>query len=288
MALVWDYRREDSVSASAYVNPPWTKAAPALVSERPGQIALDFDHLEQLGFITPSRLGRDLARDFSAVKRRLFRRLDFFQRKPRPEATAPTILVTSGNPGEGKTFSAINLAFSLAIEDQLRVLLIDTDLAKPSIPVVFGYAPDFPGLFDRLTGALDNDLEIQIPVSQLPLTIVPAGHATVAPASLLGGRPMADFLSRMANAGEHDVLVLDGPPLLATTEAAALVPHATEVVLVVGAGMANRRQIAASLDLLEHVIDRVSLLLNRAVFSDRAAQYGNYGYGRESAPQSRR
>jgi Mrp family chromosome partitioning ATPase len=101
----------------------------------------------------------------------------------------------------------------------------------------------------------------------------------VAPASLIGGQAMADFLKRFTQSGDYDVLVLDGPPLLATTEAAALAPHADEIVLVVGAGMATKRQIGAALDLLGDATDRVSLMLNRAVFPDRAAQYGVYGYG---------
>ena len=95
---------------------------------------LDFGRLAKLGFITPSTIDLDLARDFSMVKRRLFRRLCFFgpeeeENGVQSKRRCPIVLVTSGNPGEGKTFSSINFALSLTIEEQLNVLLIDSDLA---------------------------------------------------------------------------------------------------------------------------------------------------------------
>lgn len=277
---------------SAYVHTPWTDLGAKIrgeKSEDEGSLVLDFDRLSRLGFITPSTIDLDLARDFSMVKRRLFRRLCFFG--PEDEGTdersrkrCPIVLVTSGNPGEGKTFSSINFALSLAIEEQLKVLLIDSDLANPSVPRVIGFPYRKHGLFECLVDPGADLTEMMIRFEQLPLSILPAGEATKSPSSMLGGKAMSDLLARIVGLQRFDMIVMDGPPLLATTEAAVLAPHADEVVLVIGAGEATGAQLDASLDLLDISADKVSLLLNRAVISDRRAALYGYDQAGESLP----
>ena len=143
---------------SAYVHTPWADLGAKIrgeKSEDESKLNLDFGRLAKLGFITPSTIELDLARDFSMVKRRLFRRLCFFgpeedENGDQSKRRCPIVLVTSGNPGEGKTFSSINFALSLAIEEQLNVLLIDSDLANPSVPRVMGFPYRKHGLFECL------------------------------------------------------------------------------------------------------------------------------------------
>ena len=135
---------------------PWADLGAKIRGEKSDEesgLPLDFDRLSELGFITPSTIDLDIARDFSMVKRRLFRRLCFFgpedEEHGQPsKRRCPIVLVTSGNPGEGKTFSSINFALSLAIEEQLNVLLIDSDLANPSVPRVIGFPYRKQGLFE--------------------------------------------------------------------------------------------------------------------------------------------
>lgn len=277
---------------SAYVHTPWTDLGAKIrgeASEDAGNLNLDFDRLEKFGFITPTTIDLDLARDFSMVKRRLFRRLCFFgpevDEKGGPtKRRCPVVLITSGNPGEGKTFSAINFALSLAIEEQLNVLLVDSDLANPSVTRVIGFPHRKHGLFECLVNRGADLDDMMMKIEQIPLTIMPAGEATKSPSSLLGGKPMSDLLKRIKALDRYDMIVMDGPPLLATTEAAVLAPHADEVVLVIGAGEATGTQLDASLDLLDISSEKVSLLLNRAVISERRA--ANYGYDQagESLP----
>jgi receptor protein-tyrosine kinase len=95
---------------------------------------------------------------------------------------------------------------------------------------------------------------------------------------------MTDFLKRIVALDRYDLIVMDGPPLLATTEAAVLAPHADEVILVIGAGEATGTQLNASLDLLDVNAEKVSLLLNRAVISERRAALYGYDYGGQSQP----
>lgn len=278
---------------SAYVNTPWTTDLGAKIrgekSENGGSLSLDFDRLAKLGFITPSTVDLDLARDFSMVKRRLFRRLGFFGQEDEENGKpskhrCPIVLVTSGNPGEGKTFSSINFSLSLAIEEQLNVLLIDSDLANPSVPRVIGFPHRKQGLFECMVDRGRNLDEMLISFQQIPLSVLPAGEATRSPSSMLGGKAMAALLAKIVALGRYDMIVMDGPPLLATTEAAVLAPHADEVVLVIGAGEATGAQLDASLDLLDVDTDKVSLLLNRAVISDRRAALYGYDQAGESLP----
>jgi len=276
--------------ASAYVRTPWTDLAAKVHGERSDdddeKLPIDFERLAKLGYITPATIEADIARDFSMVKRRLFRRLCFFgpeieEGRPFGGRRCPIVLLTSGNPGEGKTFSSINFALSLAIEEQLNVLLIDADLAKPSVPHVIGFPYRKRGLFDCMSDrSLDLD-DVILKFEQISLSVMPAGEATVAPSSMLGGEEMKDLIHRITSLNRYDMLVLDGPPLLATTEAAVLARHADEIVLVVGAGDATSTQLNASLDLLDVTSDKVSLMLNRAVLSDRSAALYGYHYAAE-------
>jgi len=277
---------------SAYVHTPWTDLGAKIrgeASEDAGDLTLDFERLATLGFITPTTIDLDLARDFSMVKRRLFRRLCFFgpeddEKGGHGKRRCPIVLVTSGNPGEGKTFSSINFALSLAIEEQLKILLIDSDLANPSVTRVIGFPYRKHGLFECLVNRGADLGEMIMTLEQIPLSVLPAGEANKSPSSMLGGKPMADLLKRIVALDRYDMIVMDGPPLLATTEAAVLAPHADEVVLVIGAGEATGTQLDASLDLLDVSSEKVSLLLNRAVISERRA--ANYGYDQagESLP----
>ncbi len=278
---------------SAYVQTPWTTDLGARVrgerSDDAIRLPLNFDRLAKLGFITPSTIELDLARDFSMVKRRLFRRLSFFGSEgeeggPARRRRCPIVLVTSGNPGEGKTFSSINFALSLAIEEQLNVLLVDSDLANPSVPRVIGFPHRKQGLFECLDDPSTEFDDVLLTFEDIPLSVMPAGQATRSPSSLIGGKAMIDLLQRIRSLDRYDLLVMDGPPLLATTEAAVLAPHADEIVLVIGAGEATGTQLEASLDLLDVDEDKVSLLLNRAVISERRAALYGYDQAGESLP----
>lgn len=290
-ALMLFSRDKIKRKTSAYVHTPWTDLSAKVrgeVSKDDGGLVLDFDRLAKTGFITPSTIDLDFARDFSMVKRRLFRRLSFFGSDEvddlLTDKPCPIVLVTSGNPGEGKTFSSINFSLSLAIEEQLKVLLIDSDLANPSVAPVLGFPYRKQGLFECLINRAADIDDMLIKFDQIPLSVMPAGEATKSPSSLLGGKAMTDFLKRIVALDRYDLIVMDGPPLLATTEAAVLAPHADEVILVIGAGEATGTQLNASLDLLDVNAEKVSLLLNRAVISERRAALYGYDYGGQSLP----
>lgn len=281
-------QKEKKARLSNYLKPKWTQLG---VNQDKGDgqkadITLDFAKLGKKGFLTPDMLLSDLARDYNGVKRRLFQRLGYFSKssstneraqRDKERKPCPVVLLTSGSPGEGKTFSSCNLALSLALEERLKVLLIDADLAKPSTPDAFGYDENKPGLFEYLNNPAEPVDRFVLKVAPLPIKILPAGDATSSPAQLLASQVMIDLIDSLAvQYRDYDIILMDGPPLLATTEAAALAPLADEVIIVVGTGDTTLDEIGSSLDFLGGA-DHVSLLMNRIYFQE--AKTSNYPYG---------
>ncbi|MEM8948813.1 MAG: AAA family ATPase [Pseudomonadota bacterium] len=288
MIKFFKQRKEKKARLSSYLKPKWTQLNLDQNKDdgQPADLILDFATLEKKGFLTPDTLLTDLARDYSGVKRSLFQRLDYFRKgasgadrsqRPNGETPCPVVLLTSGSPGEGKTFSSCNLAMSLALEERLKVLLIDADLAKPSTPEAFGYDVDKPGLFEYLHDPSEPIDRFILKTKPLPIKILPAGDATSSPAQLLASQIMIDLVNSLATqTRKYDIIIMDGPPLLATTEAAALAPLADEVIIVVGTGDTTVDEIGSSLDFLGGT-DHVSLLMNRIYFQE--AKTSNYPYG---------
>ena len=278
--------KKKSGRGSAYARPRWVDMAPAVAKDQEGRLSVDFDALEARGFITRNTIEDHLGREFSLIKRRLFRRLEYFVKRKRSgearkDERCPVVLTTSSKPGEGKTFSACNLALSLAFEEQVKVLLMDADLAKPSIPGVFGYAEGKPGLFECLQDPARkvwNDLER---VTGINLSILPAGQAVTSPAPLLGSEAMLKLLDEVSfGKNAFDFVVMDGPPLLATTEASVLANYADEIVLVVGAGDSTIAQINSSISMLG-AQDKINLLINHMPLGEPLPT--DYGYISRSA-----
>ena len=281
-------KQEKKERYSSYLQPKWTQLSIDQYDDdgEPADITFDFDRLKKKGFLSPDKLLGALARDYNGVKRRLFQRLGYFGKnaswteraqRVNDQSPCPVVLLTSGSPGEGKTFSSCNLAMSLAIEERLKVLLIDADLAKPSTPEAFGYDVDKPGLFEYLNDPSKPVDRFVLKTAPLPIKILPAGDATSSPAQLLASQIMIDLIDQLAmQHDDYDIIIMDGPPLLATTEAAALAPLADEVIIVVGTGDTTVDEIGSSLDFLGG-IDHVSLLMNRIYFQE--VKTSNYPYG---------
>ncbi len=289
--MTWPFgkkRKERQERLDRYLKPKWSQWALTSDANRDSaDIILNFDKLSENGFITPQTLNSELSRNYSVIKRRLFQRLSYFDQEAPTKRSAsdvvgkesrPVILVTSGSPAEGKTFNTTNLALSLALEERINVLLIDADLAKPSIPSIFGYSEDKPGLFEYLSERDRSIDDLILRTSPLPISILPAGQAVSSPAQLLAGDVMTNLIDSLTtNQQRYDIILLDGPPILATTEAVALAPLADEIILVVGTGDATFEDIGTCLDFLGGS-DHVSMIVNRLYFAEdspSAYPYGN-------------
>src|ERR1700758_2588895 len=163
----------DDTRAADEKKPSVSPAREDLGRETRRQIAVDFDRLRSMGFALPADQSA-IAEEFRLIKRPL---LGMALSKDGPaRENRNVIMITSAAPNEGKTFVATNLALSLASEHDVHVLLVDADVAKPSIPRLLGFEAEV-GLVDAVAdGAIDiADMLIRTNIENL--TILPAGHA---------------------------------------------------------------------------------------------------------------
>ena len=241
----------------------------------PGSIvAIDRDHLAELGFLVPGAPVSMLAEEFRLVKRQLL--LTARAIEEAGGARSRAILVCSAKPSEGKTFCSINLALSLAAERDVEVLLVDADFAKPDVMARLGLV-DGPGLLDALADpAIDAErciLRTDIP----KLSLLPAGTHSNDDTELLTSRRTDQVLDALISRDPRRIVIFDSPPALAASPASVLAAAVGQVMMVVRAdktGDSDLREAVALLDGCEHI----QLVLNSVTFTPGGARFGSY-YG---------
>jgi protein-tyrosine kinase len=234
------------------------------------RVNLDLENLQGQGFIGPHNVNTLLGNTFRMIKRPLLNNV--MGKGATVLDNANLIMVTSSLSGEGKTFSAINLAISIAMERDKQVLLIDADVNKPSHHDVFGFESEF-GLTDYLRGKV-TDMSRVLYKSNIPsLTLMPSGTKTSHATELLASDAMDSFVKEISNKYHNRIIIFDSPPLLLPTEASVLASHMGQVIVVVQAEKTRHEEVKKSLSMLSNKI--VLLLLNQA---HEKTQIGNYGY----------
>lgn len=236
---------------------------------------IDLSRLQATGFITPNVKESQLLHEFRIIKRPLIQ--NALGKGAAPVANGNLVMITSSLPGEGKSFVAVNLAMSMAMEVDCRVLLVDADVVRPSIPRLLGIQPA-KGLMDVLTtpdlGLAEVLLKTNIP--RLDLLLAGTHHASAS--EFLASGAMNELLQGVATRYADRIVVFDSPPLLATTESRVLAAHMGQVVMVVEADKTTRGVLESALATVESC-PVVMTLLNKVSRSETASYYG-YGYGR--------
>jgi len=195
----------------------------------------------------------------------------------------PLLLVASSEPGEGKTFVAINLALSVAAELDKPTLLVDGDLAKPNLSDIFGVA-ERRGLTDLLTDPQLQPNDVIVNTDIPGLCLLPAGsHRSDAP-ELLSSTRMEQITSWLNQAYGGSLVVFDSPPLLSTNEAQVLSRHVGQVLLVVRADVTLQPVVAEAVALIDKN-KRLSATLNQARTARMGKYYGQYYGTQQNAPQ---
>lgn len=249
----------------------------------PVPLDIDFEHLASLGFYNPQDRSSQIALELRAVKRRLLRRIGYLrsggdrQAFRTPGKQRNLILVTSTRAGEGKTFTAINLALSLALEDQIETLLVDADLTRPKVRERLEL-PFEPGLADALISSKNKASSLGWRVNNAPLSILPEGARAERPTDLFATLEAQRFWTDLAMENPERLIIVDAPPVLATTDAVVLAKHMDEIVFIVEANSTPEAAVAAAVDELIDVNPNVSLMLNRCQIGAGGAHYGSYEY----------
>lgn len=237
-------------------------------------LRVDRDQLRRQSMITPDGERTPSAESFRRVKRHILANVA----KSKGDTPANLVMVTSALAGEGKTFCAINLAISIALEMDRTVLLVDADVAKPSVPQALGLKAK-RGLMDVLLDRRIDLTEVLWKTDIGKLTLLPAGtalqHNTT---ELLASDAMRELLQEMAERYHDRILIFDSPPLLAASEAGVLASQMGQIVMVVEAGKTSEAELKAALGRIE-ASSVAGLLLNKVEGPGQAYHYGGYGKG---------
>lgn len=262
----------NAVPASGTYAGAVASASPGATRGTPSRrLKLDMDWLRQRGMIPPDDAQRRHVSQIRSIKNRLLRAIATSNNE-----SDRVIMITSALAGDGKTFSSISIALSLATERDFHVLLVDGDVPKPNVGQLFGIDA-VPGLLDA---ARDPGLDIEQMIigTDLPgLDLLSAGRGGVEAAEVMSSAGMRGVIERLT-AVSNRIVLLDSSPLLQTSEAAVLARYAGQVLLVVREAVTPQRAVLESLAMLGER-SGVSLVLNGATDSRLEEYY--YGYGQD-------
>jgi exopolysaccharide/PEP-CTERM locus tyrosine autokinase len=196
------------------------------------------------------------------------------------------ILVTSAVPAEGKTFMSLNLALSIVRDREMRVILVDGDVARPGLTPTLGLEGR-PGLNDVLDDTSMDVSEVTYQTDVEGLFFIPAGKWHEHSPEFFAGSRMPQIIDDLSRRVGKGVIILDSPPLLATNEAQAATRFVGQVLMVVRADDTGQQAVQDALALVDKSTP-VSAVLNRVQASALSRYYGQYyygyGYGRGQRP----
>ena len=189
-----------------------------------------------------------------------------------PDKQVQVVVITSSMPREGKSFSSAKLACAMAEDPERKIELVDADLRKPTQHKLLGL-DNQRGLSDYLTGG--TMLEMVLQRCRLPnLWVMPAGRMPPNPSELLGSKRMDDLLTRLRR--DYDFVVIDMPPVNATTDPGVLVPRVDGAVLVVRMNQTPREAARRAIEQLHKARGTVLGLLLTALEGDVKDYYYHY------------
>ncbi len=236
---------------------------------------IDQESLIRGGLLAPLDHALPVADEFRRIKRPI---LDNALRKG-PEAADKknVILITSALPRAGKTFCSVNLAVSISLERELHVLLVDADVVKPHISREFGVAKRL-GLIDLLVDDSQQISDCLVRTDLNDIQVLPAGQKHAQATELLASERMSAIITELSSRYSDRIILMDSPPLLATSEALALADQAGQIALVVESGETTHQALMETIDLLNPE-KAINIILNKSRHSMQSGYYGGgYGY----------
>lgn len=275
----FDAMLRGQLPASAPVATP--RAAPpavgqASVAEAPRlsrSVVIDLERLAAMGYLVPGAIRSKLALDFRHIKRALLKNAQ--EQAQQTARRSSLIMVTSAVAGEGKTFCAVNLAMSIAMEVDTSVLLVDADVVRPSVTARLGIEAD-RGLLDVLNDPSLDLADVMLRTNVPKLSVLPAGTPDSRSTELLSSAAMERLLAGLASRYSDRVIVFDAPPLLLTAESRVLASRVGQVLVVVDSTKTTTAQVEEAFTAVESV-PAVSSILNRSAVSDTYGAYDDYG-----------
>jgi len=271
---------------------PYSASPPEDEPVGPGWgVTIPFKELRKKGILTPTTPRSAIAEQFRTIKRPLLVNIVGDYATP-PIPNGNLIMVTSALEGDGKTFTAICLALSIAMEQDKHVLFVDGDTAKAAAGGMLGVPSSSPGLIDLLEARNKRAEDFILDTNMEKLRILPAGAVHTHANELLASVRAREVILELAQEDPTRVIVFDSPPMLLTTEAAILASFMGQIVFVVSADQTPQHAVTQA---IEHIGEdkMVGMVLNRARRGRNPYMYSYglsdnpYGYAVRGEEQSR-
>jgi receptor protein-tyrosine kinase len=254
---------------------------PLMAVETTRVVAIDRAKLRSMDLLPPADLERQITSQYQHLKRPLV--ASVLNRDPALGAASHVIMLASALPGEGKTFTSINLALSLALEKDIEVLLVDADVRKPHVSRIFDVGHE-KGLIDLLTDASLHPNQVVLRTDVPGLSLMPAGQPTETATEMLASQRMADVVAQLASPDGRRIVLFDSPPLLLSTESHALAAHSGQLVLVVRAEVTSQQAVKDAINTIGGKTP-IRLILNQTSAPPSSGYYGYGSYGDAATPQ---
>lgn len=262
-----------SVHSDKVNNHPEIKAETRATVKSRNKVDL-LDRLRELNMLVPgSDLSQEILDDYRRVKRPLVS--NAVGKNKLMVERGNLILVTSALPGEGKTFTSVNLALSIAHELDTTVLLVDCDVARHGLSRMLGIEK-FCGLVDVLESSSVTVGDVILQTDIPKLRVMSAGKQHEYVAELLASDRMAALVDEIVSRYSDRIIIFDGPPMLPTPQTQVLAKLVGQVVFVIETGRTPQDLVEEALLMIPEE-QATGLVLNKNIGITRRGGY-YYGY----------
>lgn len=252
-----------------------TATLPPVLEARGDYHPLDREGLTREGFVDPMGPPTGLSEELRILKRQLLTKAF----APDAAACDRLVLVNSAHPGDGKTWLTINLALSLSAERDLDILLVDSDVGKPSLCRQLGL-PDGPGFMDVLVDPSQDVARLVVRTDLPNLSVLRAGRHLNDDTEVLASDRTRAVLDSLVAGNPRRIVLFDSPPALAASAASELARYVGLVLLVVRADRTSDVALRDAAQLLS-ACPNIHAVLNGVKFSSSGRLFGAY-YGKRS------
>lgn len=232
---------------------------------------IDLERLAEQNFVAIATERKQIYEEYRVIKRKLinnaFGALSSTLHHPN------LILVTSTRPGEGKTFTSINLALSIALEQDKTVLLVDADVLRPNVSRTLGVKHPV-GLTDYLSTDKYQVSDILLSTNVERLKVITAGRPHHLSTELLASDKMLELVAEFASRYRDRIVIFDAPPLLGVNETAVVAGMCGQAVVVLEENATRLHELEKALSLLPQDL-AVGFVMNKS----RQSLEQGYGYG---------
>ncbi|MDH5570818.1 MAG: XrtA-associated tyrosine autokinase [Gammaproteobacteria bacterium] len=274
--------RKNSAEISRTVNVENTKFTneiiPKTILDNKQKVKIDFDGLQDKGFITPDTIGGEKSEEYRVIKRPILR--NAFGKGAVSIPNGNMIMISSSLPGEGKTYTSLSLAMSISLELDTTVLLVDCDLINPSLSRLLEVDENI-GLTDYLVDPAIALEDVILNTSIPQLRLIPSGARHEQSNELLTSTKMTDLIKELSERYTDRVVLFDTPPLLLANQARVMSQLMGQIIVVVEAEVTPQNIVKEAIDLLDH--DKaIGIILNKTRKLSGGNYYGAYHYNSSS------